>query len=144
MQLNFKNAPNFYDIQKRHDKRIYAEMPNVNLFDPNLPIHFYLLSIVDNIQVTRILWGKDFFNTKDGSLDYREASYRQYEFQLNKEKADEYGILHLYIKDKNKWFKNQEDFKYMHGRMWQKIPITYRTLSRMTEDELSIIYFDFD
>ena len=111
----------------------YEGMPGEDLrLEEDSPLFEYLLYKIRTIPYGTAIWGKRY--TKDEIVD--EGHIRKYEFQSD-------GILYLYIKQKDKFFNNQVDF-LKTGLGLQKIPLTYKTMSNMTEDEVGVIYTDFD
>ena len=111
----------------------YAGMPKENSFiHEELPLFCYLLFKIKQIDFTQAIWGKRY--TKDGIVD--EGHVRKYEFY-------EDNIFYLYIKQKDKFFNHQQEFTETFLG-YQKIPLTYKTMSNMTEEEIGIIYTDFD
>jgi hypothetical protein len=114
---------------------------NDELNEPS--IHWAILRKISFLQVHQILWGK--------TWGLVEEDWRQYEFRLG-EYSPSWGIFHLYIKDKKGFFNPQNEFSYKYNEglldraagEWQIIPITYTTLSRMTDEELMTIYTDLD
>lgn len=66
----------------------------------------------------------------------------QYEFDLDSKNESDAQVLKLYIKDKDKFFAHQEAFKYLHNETWQVVPITYKTMLQMQEEELKTVFND--
>lgn len=111
----------------------YEGMPKENTFlHEDLPMFCYLLLKIKEIDFTQSIHGKRY--TKDSIVD--EGNIRKYEFWQDE-------IFYLYIKQKDKFFKHQEEFTQTFLG-YQKIPLTYKTMSNMTEEEIKIIYTDFD
>jgi hypothetical protein len=121
----------------------YKGMPEfTKRFHPlheDFPLYCSLLLKIHTIPMHTILWGK---RIKKGELIAQD--FRQYEFQLLGNVEDGWGKFHLYIKDKAHFFEHQKAFKSLHDGEWQKIPLTYETMSKMTKEELYIIATDFD
>lgn len=122
---------------------IYKGMPpfteDFNPYHEEFPLHCYLLLKISTIPMSKILYGK---KSQNGKL--LEQDFRQYEFKLSGDVSEGWGKMHLFIKDKAHFFNHQQEFENPSEGAWQKIPLTYETMSKMTDDELSIIWTDFD
>lgn len=104
----------------------------------NAPLAWVILMKIRLIPMGQILWGKKFENG-----EIKEEENRQYEFMLSGGKKQGEGLMYLYIKKKSMFFKRQKSMKLIHG-MWQKVPLTFKTLNAMSKEELGIIYNDLD
>jgi len=51
--------------------------------------------------------------------------------------------MFLYITDKKYFFKEQSIFEISNTGV-QKIPLVFKSLSKMTDEEIKTIWFDFD
>lgn len=130
-----------HTYQVIENNTIYDGMPkftdNFHPYHENFPLFCSMLLKISTIPMSNVLFGK---TIKDSELI--DQNFRMYQFLLNTSIKDAWGILHLYIKDKNYFFKEQALFKTTHN--YQIIPLTYKTMSKMTEEEILIIYRDFD
>jgi hypothetical protein len=118
-------------------------MPNIDNFNPydeQTPLYISLLLRIGTIPIYSILIGK----THGENLGYKAEDFRQYEFDLDTKKIYKYAVCYLYIKKKDAFFKHQSVFEYPHNGAWQKIPLVWKTMSNMSEEELGIIYTDLD
>tara|TARA_R110000851_G_scaffold243834_1_gene396622 strand:+ start:566 stop:1042 length:477 start_codon:yes stop_codon:yes gene_type:complete len=105
--------------------------------DDTTPLFWSVLFSIKTIPTWRVIWG-----VKHTYSKLIIQNFRQYEFNLSE--VEGFGTLNLYIKDSNHFFTPQDDYTYLHDGAWQKIPLTYKTLSKMKESEVVTIYFDFD
>lgn len=119
--------------------RIYEGIPKKHCKSHvELPLYCSLLFKIATIPMGKIIWGK-----KSEGFKLIDQDFRQYEFDLHSDPSNGWGIMHLYIKEKEHFFKSQS-FELLHNGAWQKIPLTYKTMSKMSQEELSIIWQDFD
>ncbi len=120
---------------------IFEGMPKFTAdFNPtkeDFPLHCYLLMKIATIPMPRIIEGKRY----DGENIIYDTT-RVYEFDLNT-KSKNWGIMHLYIKREG-FFNSFNIIKSVSNAKKQIIPLTYKTLSKMSNEELSIIFTDFD
>ena len=134
-----------HTYQNIENNPIYKGMPpfteNFHPCHKDFPLYCSLLLNIRNIPMGYILSGKKAQNGR-----WIEQDFRQYEFILEGNVSDGLGKMYLFIKGKENFFKHQPSFSLhlSHRGRWQKIPLTYETMSNMTEDELSIIWTDFD
>lgn len=92
--------------------------------------------------ISKILHGKNAINGK-----LVPNMTRQYEFRLHGDRGSEYQYCcFLYVKGEDNFFKSEgaNTLEPIHGGYMQQIPLVYPILSKMTEEELKIIWFDLD
>jgi hypothetical protein len=126
------SSVNFERNTTEHNECYFKNYRKLGMTDHELHCSL-ILDKVKTIGIARILWGK---NTSAGLVESIDA--RQYEFDLST------GILNLYIKSKDMFFKENESITLLHNGRWQLVPITYESLFKMQESELMTIYSDFD
>lgn len=114
----------------------YKNMPKeaLDLNSEDLPLYMSLLSKISWIEDDTI--GKKY--TEDGII---KEKFRLYKYCFN-ESREEYLVLHLIIFYKENFFNSCPE--YIQDDFLQNIPLTYETMSKMTDKELSIIFTDFD
>lgn len=93
-----------------------------------------IIKSIASMSISKILWGK--------TSRLVEEDFRQYEFNLNS--ISNFKLCFLYVKGNEHWFTHQDCFKIVDNGSTQKIPITYQTLTAMTEEESAKVYWDFD
>lgn len=115
-------------IEKRAVKK------SLSMHDKDRLLHCQLLlEKVNGIAFHHILFGK--------TVDSIPEEYRQYEFDLDKN-SPTYRKLKLFIKDPNHFFSYCT--KTIHHGRWQVIVFELMELLKLSNEELYIIWVDFD
>jgi len=99
-----------------------------------------ILEKVYSIPLNAILWGKELVNNQ-----LIEITERQYEFDLNPDSRT-YMLLRLFIQHPQRYFTSPhaQTLEIHPLTKFQIVPFTYDTLSKLTYQELEIIWQDFD
>lgn len=119
----------FYDLNSLKQLEPKGELTTVKV----------ILGKISSINASTILF------REEGRLGTRNlVGERQYEFYLHPDGELDFLKFYLIIKNKIDFLTHQSSFSYSSSRNWQRVPIDYQTLSKMTDEELFLVYSDLD
>lgn len=111
---------------------VYDGMP-IPKSKSELPLAALILQKIKLLDLAvPLTYGKD----KDG----KKVNHRRYEFKLNGEIKDGWGLFHLYIVSEEHFLDDKG--YYYPSSIIQAIPITYKSLNQLSVEEQKMIYLD--
>ena len=119
-------------IYKFMDSRIYDGMATPENPE-NLPLATLILQQIKPLDfAVPLIYGK---NNKG-----ERVNHRRYEFKVSGEIADGWGFFYLYIVGEEN-FLEDKGYRYTPLGL-QAIPLTFQTISQLSDDEQQMIYND--
>jgi hypothetical protein len=121
---------NLYNLHLFETSPVFTGAKSRDIFrGTNAPLHCSLITKISGIKKGHTITRRD----NDGNI------LRNYQFDV----FEGVEFFFLLIKGVDNFFLHQQDFMlYSIDKEWQIIPLTYRTMSMMTEDEISIVFRD--
>lgn len=123
---------------------VFTGVPNYNnIFNTSnleYPLYCYLLNKIKYFPIETQLTGKKL--NKTNQLITQDFRYYRFECLTNEIKKH-ICIMFLYITNEKYFFKKQPFFEISNTGV-QRIPLVFKTMSKMTEKEIKTIYKDLD
>lgn len=127
----------YQDLKSYAYKGLPEFTEDFNPHKEDFPLAGLILFKIGNLRMSDLLNGKDKNN--------QEINERKYEFKLFGESVEDgKGLFHLYLSNETNFLEHKDGYRYPHGNLTQAVPLTFETLSKLTEKEQLLIYFDLD
>lgn len=138
-----RNQEHPYNHQMLMSPEIFEGMDTNVLNEQNPPLFLYLLTKkIKRIPLYQIMDGKKEIKIK-GRFSLETIYSRSYEFQLNDQEPYFLHLL-LILKNKDDFFPDIPDAYISDFTGYQIIPLSYSSMSKMSKEQIRIIWVDFD